>query len=336
MRLDPQRHGWLRRGARTLRWLAHGHRLAGANPVPLQRLVPQEEGRPPCRPQTDHPVARTIAVDRLAPATPELRRLFRGVERFACVDVFVHGSWADATRTPFSDLDDLVIVDAARIAGAGEARRLERWLNRVDMRFCRLDPLQHHGHWLVYRDLLEAYDASYMPLCVLDGALRVQGGAEIVYRIDAARTRAGLRRNIIATCASIDRLGGKYLAGRINTWQMKALVGSFLIMPAYVFQLRGAELAKPAAIGRAAELFSAGPCALLDACTAIRAGWGVVTRRPGHGLLRLAAALARDPHLFRWCAARLAPRFPRARLARLQADHIHAFREEALRHADCG
>src|SRR5690606_30205071 len=113
-------------------------------------------------------------------AGSKLESIFRGAENFPMVDVYVHGSWADNSRTAFSDLDDLVIIDRSKLRGQKAAtKRLISWLNKVELRLYRMDLLQHHGHWIIFKDMLRNYDQSYIPLNVLNGAIIIQGQAKI-------------------------------------------------------------------------------------------------------------------------------------------------------------
>jgi len=216
-RLDMGRHGFpidlLRRlkharlGERTRAGLSYAGTDTAANGVEPRRV--RTAGR--------------------AEAGSVFREVFAGVERFPALSVYAHGSWGDGTMTPFSDYDDLVIVDYARVAGERELRRMEAFLHEVDGRFCQRDPLQHHGHWIVAREELAALDESNIPLSVLEGAVCVQGEEEIEYRVDVERSKKGFRNNIRLSCDGVDRFYRDYREGRINLYDMKCLAGSFFL-----------------------------------------------------------------------------------------------------------
>lgn len=263
------------------------------------------------------------------PASRELAAVFAGVERFNGLGVYVHGSWADDTRTPFSDLDDLILVERERIRDPRACRELEEWLNLVDLRFARLDPLQHHGHWLRYDDQLTAYDESYLPLTVLADAIRIAGPERLSVRIDSLKTRVGLRRNLAQTLANLAALFAQYSAGEINCYAMKGLVGSVLLLPAYGFQLRGERLGKREAIERAAELLPPAALELLNKCSRMRAEWAQVTALPGWRRLRWAAGWFDNAMLWRRFARRFAPRFPRAAFPQLEPGEVESFARTA-------
>ncbi len=307
--LKPHLAGRCMRAAHRLRQLFRPARPAGTAPI---------------SPAPEVGLLTEVALPERLPSG-ELTAVFAGVEQFAGLGVYVHGSWADDTRTPFSDLDDLILVERERIRDPQARRALEEWLNLVDLRFARLDPLQHHGHWLLYDDQLATYDESYLPLSVLDNAVRIAGPQRLSVRIDPLRTRVGLRRNLVQTLTNVATLFARYSTGRINCYEMKGLIGSFLLLPAYGFQLRGERIGKREAIERAAELLPPAAFGLLAKCSRMRAEWGRVTARAGWRRLRWAAGWFDNGMLWRKFARRLAPPFPRAEFPPLEPDEVEAF-----------
>ena len=289
---------------------------------------------PPSREACRDLQSRRVQAGRRADPNSAYRRVFSGIEEFPALAVYAHGSWGDGTMTPFSDYDDLIIVDYSCIRDPGEMRRLENALYDVDARFCRLDPLQHHGHWIVAREDLAALDESYIPLKVLDGAVCVQGDLEVGYSVDMIRSAQGFRNNINMTCEGIELLFAAYQQHRINLFDMKSLVGSFFIIPAYVFQSRGQVISKAEAIGRAEELFGAGGCSLISKCSAIRREWGRVVGTPEFGRFRRIGGLCGNGNLHRRYAQRFAPSFPVAAFPRLEAGEVEEFLEKARGYAN--
>ena len=322
-RLDMSRHGFPIDFLRRLKYHGLGHtevRTQGAGRV--------------AKLQSDGLVRRQVRTTGRVEAGSVFREVFAGVEQFPALSVYVHGSWGDGTMTPFSDYDDLVIVDYARVEGERELRRMEAFLHEVDGRFCRRDPLQHHGHWIVAREELAALDESYIPLSVLEGAVCVQGEEEIEYRVDVERSKKGFRRNIGLTCEGVERFYRDYGEGRINLFDMKCLAGSFFIMPAYVFQSRGELISKPEAIRRAGDLFGAGACAVIATCTEIRREWGRVVDTPEFGRFRRMGRFFKNGNMHRRYARAMAGRFPVEEFPVLAADEVAEFVKEARDHAN--
>ena len=134
-----------------------------------------------------------------------LKDIFSPLNGMPHVQVFVHGSWADATRTAFSDLDDFIVIDDT-VATNKAIKEIHEKLNEIELHFQYLDPLQHHGHWLINKSELNDYNNAYIPLFILENAVSILGSNELIATIDKGKTEAGTINNIIGTCKNIDRL----------------------------------------------------------------------------------------------------------------------------------
>ena len=250
--------------------------------------------------------------------------IFRGYQQFSDVGIYVHGSWADGTNIAFSDVDDLIIYPDEEYVDKSEVKRLCRWLNSVDMRFCRLDPLQHHGHWILSRNQLAALDESYMPICVLHGALRLSGPDSMQVTIDVKKTHEGIARNILNTAEGIEQLFTEYQDGNINLYKMKCFIGSILLMPAYLFQYMGERVSKKWAIENAHQILHDDAIALITNCECIRKNWHTALQGWEYSLFKYIPYLFSNPHAYRIVAKLIAPKFRVELFPVLTRSHIDA------------
>jgi hypothetical protein len=303
----------------------------------LKSMLPAGSGKR-MRPASDvplpgrHPGKRTVTVD--TEGTANQKALFKELLDIPYVWIYLHGSRADNTATSFSDYDDLIIIDLERLSGSVRCS-LARKLIRVDKRFRRLDPLQHHGHWIISKQSLMNYDASYIPLHILHTAVRIQGPETIEYTPDKIKTQRGLYRNIEQTCLSIRECYALYKKNRITTYRLKGLVGSFALMPAFLFQYLGEEVDKRTAILRAGELFGTDAIECLKWSTEYRNSWDLVLKPALRSrYFTFLATVVPNPHLYRKIAHRLAPYADVTRhgLPMLGESHVHAFIDESISH----
>jgi hypothetical protein len=268
---------------------------------------------------------KEVVIDNFHKPRVNLQQIFSGVERFDCLDIYVHGSWADDTKTAFSDLDDLVIVDSDALIDTKEARKIEKWLNAVDMRFCRKDHLQHHGHWIINKNELNNYDESYMPLNVIDGSVCIKGSKSIQAFVNLSKTKSGTEKNIYNTLENIKKLNDKYQQGSINSYEMKCLVGSFLLVPAFIFQLKGLRLTKKEAIESKKKIFSEEVCSLIDKCSEIRRDWHLANQGYRFFIIKLLSNIFINPHLFRIFTKRYSPKFPKHEFSKIERFEVESF-----------
>jgi len=266
--------------------------------------------------------------------TEEIRNIFSGGEKFPFIDLYVHGSWADNTRTAFSDLDDLVIVNREKIDNNKQIRQLEIWLNRVDMKFCRIDPLQHHGHWLIYRDDLDYCNEAYIPLTVLEGAICVQGSKSITAKINHELTHAGIRRNLNFTIMNIERLYDKYKDGSINLYEMKGLIGSFLLVPAYAFQSKKKRSTKKWALDNSDQIYSEQGKLAIEWGTFMRNNWYRALDRRAYFLLSLVPYFFTNPHLYRRFARQISPKFPKKEFPHFDESWVRDFIQDTMNYVN--
>lgn len=236
-----------------------------------------------------------------------LKALFKGYKRFPSLEIYIHGSWADNTKTSFSDFDDLIIVHDGDFSTTSERKELDKWLNKVDMRFCRMDPLQHHGHWIIWESELNNYDESYMPMSVLANGLVLQGRHRIFYSVDTLLSRHGLLRNIDFTLRNIEVLMLRYFDNKINAYDLKCLIGSILLMPAYLYQSQGVDLSKREAIESSNVIFSTDAFEVIRKASYMRSNWDRVFKSSRMIPLKLFSKICTNPHIFRKVSKKISP-----------------------------
>jgi len=278
------------------------------------------------KPNFEDTVYTKQTVNNFRVASAELLTVFSGFDNFEGISIYVHGSWADDTKTPFSDLDDLVIIDREKFRGNQlETIKLLKWLTKVEMRFQRLDLIQHHGHWIIFEDNLNDYDESYMPIGVLQNAVYICGLNRISYSINTEKSLLGLENNINITLFNINQLMELYYKDKVTYYDMKCLIGSFLLIPAYLFQMKRINVSKREGIERRGEIFSLEVCRLYDKCSEIRTKWEIVSGLPRFKIIKVLSYIVIEPNLFRRLSKRISPRFPRKNFPIFTKDELIKF-----------
>lgn len=262
---------------------------------------------------------------------PELAEVHRPLQRFEQCRIFVHGSWADDTRTPFSDLDNLILVDDSRLE-AKDCHRLSVALARVDLNMMRLDPLQHHGNWIILESDLEGLDESYLPLRVVEGALCLKGSPEVRARVSLASSSERMRRNVVSLAEAL-RVFSEPRA--MNLWNAKHLVSGLSLMPAYLHQVHGRRISKRDALHADAvnAVLSGTAGQAIAWATQARKHWGRQLEQADFGEFAGKAAKLRSGPAIRKFAKRNSPKPTGGFVESLPTPEIAALISESLAHA---
>lgn len=253
------------------------------------------------------------------------------------VSAFLHGSWADDTCTPFSDIDDLIVLNLESLNQQGDLKKVLTVLNAIDMSFCRIDPIQHHGHWIISKDELKNYDNSFMPVHVLKDAKHILGEDAVVARVNTEVSLLGLKKNVINTCKAIEELAPLYFNGTINAYQLKGLAGCFVLMPAFIYQVLGKKLTKPEAIAKAGGIYSERALNCIRWSGESRLNWSVITESRSYKRFSLLTHVFSNPHLWRRFAKKYSPKVSSEQKERLcefelEQSAVEVFIKESLKY----
>lgn len=187
------------------------------------------------------------------------------------------------------------------------------------MRLCRLDPLQHHGHWLVSKYELDAYDNSFIPLFILKNAKLLLGSNKISANIDELKTKFGIASNIITTCNNINLIRKKLIGYNINYYELKCLVGSISLLPALIFQFKNIEYDKPNAIKNSQEIYSRDSTMLIQWASECRLNWRIITNQYQYKIFSIFPYLFTNPYLWRKFSAIYSPTVNQSVLEKLSS-----------------
>lgn len=183
------------------------------------------------------------------------------------IQIFIHGSWSDNSKTEFSDLDDFIIVEDEYY------NHIKPQLEEVALNFQKLDPLQHHGHWLIKTSQLLQYDNSYMPLFIMEDAICLMGNNEIRASVNNVNTIKNTINRIKGTCKNIEIFYDKYKQEELNLYDLKRFVGSVVLLPPLIYQLKGKPLNKRTAIENSSALYSKDTLKFIQWSSELRENW---------------------------------------------------------------
>lgn len=183
----------------------------------------------------------------------KLKELANGLLRQHAVDYFIHGSYASLDPCGYSDLDTLVVLKADVVADPGRLLHAARDLRQALRCLYALDPLQHHGHFVVAEQDLSDYPETFFPLVLFNHAVSLRDDRQgdilgLTVRDCEFETRA-------AVWGMCYQLRQRYIESRppCSAYERKLYLSWIMLLPALYLQATGRpcykresfELARP-------------------------------------------------------------------------------------------
>jgi hypothetical protein len=190
---------------------------------------------------------RSYTTDVVVPASvpAEYRWLFERLEEYTSIhpelikNMIVQGSYGDFTNTEYSDLDVVVFLNQSVVENRKKRAQFKTILRKKLMPLIySIDPLQHHGVFLLWPGFCECYLENILPLVVYSRAWAVK---QINMRFTCSSHKStprlpGLLRTILA----------EYKQVKIpkNFYYIKRFTSHIMMVPCIYFMDRGTYLHK--------------------------------------------------------------------------------------------
>jgi hypothetical protein len=187
-------------------------------------------------------------------------------------NAIVHGSYGDYTYTPFSDLEiTLVLCDGTAI-DRRKLDELRRWrIRQLNPLLVHIDPLQHHGPFYVWPELLRGYDESILPISCYQSAWALDPiDLEFTPYMPATGDPSYPLLVTLTSLASFER---NFFRFGLTPYSIKRLLSNVMLVPAFLFQSKSHMCTKKEAIDRTRELGVRQITDVIDFSTQTRASW---------------------------------------------------------------
>ena len=103
------------------------------------------------------------------------RVLFKAKSEDLVSNIIVHGSYGDLTSNNYSDIDMTLILDDEIFTSPNNLTKLQKWLrNDLLPVVISVDPLQHHGPFFLWPNLVENYTEDILPVDVYQNAWAIE------------------------------------------------------------------------------------------------------------------------------------------------------------------
>jgi len=214
---------------------------------------------------------------------------------------YLHGSLSTLDYTSYSDADDFIVVKRETVLDGGALQLCAAKCLTASRFLYEHDPLQHHGHFIVTELDLQCYATAHLPLEVLQFATAIVGPHQLAI---AARAPSPTDNPLRVVAHELAHWGSSSTV-LPNTWQMKYLLSSVLLVPALYLQSLGTPCYKKFSFDRAQPAFGEAWKAV-ELASELRRTWAYSPTARERLLQRFVLNGLRNPPLFEYLMARWA------------------------------
>lgn len=174
----------------------------------------------------------------------------KAIENQIIHNAIVHGSYGDNTTTAFSDLEVTLILNDEFFQSnySNYIKKIRPWLKtKFYPLILRIDPLQHHGAFYLWKQLIHHYNESILPLSVYNHSWSVRP-QEVKFYI---QEQADVSHDSLSlTLQSLRNFQKTFFRRGMNPYSIKRMLSNIMLVPAFYYQQRGIMMTKPEAINQ--------------------------------------------------------------------------------------
>jgi hypothetical protein len=186
--------------------------------------------------------------------------------------LLIHGSFSTRDYVPdVSDLDMLIVINEDTMSHPSKLQRLHEICYRSLHYFYQIDPLQHHGYFVLTPFDLSYFPQTFFPTLLFDFSTLVFGNASFCVSLRPCDSE---RKNILRS--TIDYLGGTNPGEIKHVHAYKTYFSVLQLLPIAYFQYFGESIYKKYSFEPFIEKFPMS-AEIFKACHRLRFDWRVPT-----------------------------------------------------------
>ncbi|WP_421911083.1 hypothetical protein [Marinobacter sp.] len=205
-----------------------------------------------------------------------LLKIFYIAEKEGLVrDIVVHGSYGDFSMTSFSDLEITIFIDESVFQDFYRKELFSFWVKKHLNKFIvRVDPIQHHGAFYIWPDLLSEYSELILPCCAYNSCWSLRGKKlEFFVNDDINFFKKESSFRLRATLEILSDPELNFFRLGFNDYSVKRYLSNLMLIPAFYYQSKGDLISKREAILRFIKEFPSGFTESLLTAGRIRERW---------------------------------------------------------------
>lgn len=185
---------------------------------------------------------------------------------------FVHGSLAIGEEIAYSDFDGLIVLKAEVFSNARRLSQVARKINQTRAIMLRIDPLQHHGWFVLNESDLSHYPETYLPSDVLKESRSLLSDKEETINLYPEQN-TDYYLPLKELCRHL-RKKTQYSGQPATLYQLKSFLSEFMMLPALYVQARDRKgIFKKYSFTEAAKDFKEEDWSIIEEVSMIRSQW---------------------------------------------------------------
>ncbi|MBF2052867.1 MAG: hypothetical protein IGS03_05295 [Candidatus Sericytochromatia bacterium] len=165
-------------------------------------------------------------------------------------NIIIHGSYGDFSPTHFSDLEISVILNHKVFLSKEKTLALNKWLrSSLNKLILKVDPLQHHGAFFLWDQLLKHYDEHILPVSAYDNAWAILPEKLDFYIERSIANKVEIsHKKYLHTLNAILTYQKTFFQQGVNLYSIKRMLSNFFMLPVFYFQSHGMPINKKQAL----------------------------------------------------------------------------------------
>ena len=189
------------------------------------------------------------------------------------IGAYIHGSLGVGDEISYSDFDAMIIIKDKVIADIKRLLNAAEKLNSARKIMYALDPLQHHGWFLVTEHDLKNYPENYFPHELFKYAKSLFVDKGLSLELNSDQENDGFHLAFKSLCERLNKMGTKQQIPE-NKYEYKNFLSECMLLPAFYIQARYKKgIFKKFSFDEARKDFSQNDWKIIDAISKIRYEW---------------------------------------------------------------
>ncbi len=172
----------------------------------------------------------------------------RAIKNKLIFDTIIHGSYGDDTYTFYSDIELTILLNEKIFIDDDKKRLFSLWIkNEMLPLVYRIDPLQHHGFFFLWNELINNYNESIIPVCAYEKSWSLFSKT-ICLRTTETTIKKTNRINLKLTIQKLCESQKYFFKFGYTPYAIKRYISNFFMLPVYYYQQNGLLITKREAL----------------------------------------------------------------------------------------